>query len=189
MKPAPRTTAALRRRPDADAGKGINGGPRILSGRPGIGAELACAAQHRGTAIVEFTVALPFLLFLMLATAEFGRILSEYNTLTKSVRDATRYLASNAAQGTTGIVSITSQVQTQTTNLVVTGNINGSGSALLAGLSASNVTVSDAGSGYVSVSVTYTYVPMIGATLPTFGFTSPISLSIPLKAAVIMRSL
>jgi Flp pilus assembly protein TadG len=165
------------------------------AGSVGPGVPWACrgrfpdAAQQRGTAIVEFTISLPVLLFLMLATAEFGRILSEYNTLTKSVRDAARYLASNAAQGTTGIVNITSTVQTQTTNLVVTGNINGSGSALLPGLSASNVTVSDAGGGYVSVNVSYTYVPMIGSTLPTFGFTSPISLNMPLKAAVIMRAL
>jgi Flp pilus assembly protein TadG len=147
------------------------------------------AAQQRGTATVEFAIALPVLLFLMLATAEFGRILSQYNMLTKSVRDACRYAASNAAPGTAGIVSITPQLQTAVGNLVVTGNAAGTGSALLPGLVVGNVTLSDAGNGFVSVSAAYTYQPMIGATLPTFGFGSPISLALPLNAAVIMRAL
>lgn len=149
----------------------------------------ARARRQRGTAIVEFAIALPLMLFLMLATVEFGRILSEYNTLTKSVQDAARYVASNAAVGTTRIVNITSSLQTQAANLVVTGNINGTGNALLPSLTTGNVTVADAGNGYVSVSVTYTYVPIVGASLPTFGFTSPISLALPLNAAVIMRAL
>jgi Flp pilus assembly protein TadG len=148
-----------------------------------------CTRRQHGTAIVEFAIALPLMLFLMLATVEFGRILSQYNMLTKSVQDAARYAASNASAGTTRIVNITSSLRTQTANLVVTGNINGTGNALLPSLTAGNVTVADAGNGYVSVSVTYTYVPIVGASLPTFGFASPISLTLPLNAAVIMRAL
>jgi Flp pilus assembly protein TadG len=147
------------------------------------------AVRQHGTATIEFAIALPLLLFLMLATAEFGRILSQYNVLTKSVRNACRYATTKAAGGTTGTVSITPQLQTAVGNLVVTGNMNGSGSALLPGLVAGNVTVSDAGNGFVSVFAAYTYQPMIGATLPTFGFGSPISLIFPLNAAVIMRAL
>lgn len=146
-------------------------------------------SSQRGTASVEAAIALPVVLFLMLASAELGRVLSQYNTLTKSVRDACRYVASNAAAGTTGIVSITTQLQTAAANLVVTGNVNGTGSALLPGLATGNVTVSDAGGGFVSVSVTYTYQPMIGAKLPTFGFGTSPSLALPLNAAIIMRAL
>jgi Flp pilus assembly protein TadG len=145
--------------------------------------------RQGGTASVEAAICLPVLLFLMLSSAELGRVFSQYNTLTKSVRDACRYVAANAAAGTTGIVSITPQLQTAAANLVVTGNVAGTGSALLPNLAAGNVTVSDAGGGFVSVSVAYTYQPMIGATLPTFGFGNPVSLALPLNAAVIMRAL
>lgn len=143
---------------------------------------------HRGTATVEFAITLPLLLFLMAATAELGRMVSQYNTLTKAVRDGARYAASTAAAGTTGIVSITPAIQTAVGNLVATGNVNG-GTALLPGLSATNVTVSDAGNGYVSVSASYAYQPMLGATLPTFGLGGSIKIAVPLNAAAIMRAL
>ncbi len=146
-------------------------------------------STQTGLATVEFAIALPLLLLLMLATAEFGRIFSQYNTLTKSVRNACKYVSSKAAAGSTRVVNITAQLQNDAGNLVATGNVNGTGGPLLPGLSSNNVTVSDAGNGYVSVSVSYTYSPMVGATLPTFGFGTPISLSFPLQAAVIMRAL
>jgi Flp pilus assembly protein TadG len=139
--------------------------------------------------MVEVAIALPLLLLLLLATAEFGRIISQYNTLTKSTRDACRYVASNAAVGTTRIVNITAQLQTAASNLLVTGNVNGTGSPILPGLAASSVTLRDAGNGYVSVSVSYTYQPMIGSSLPTFGLGSPVSLAFPLNSAVVMRAL
>lgn len=145
--------------------------------------------KQRGLAMVEFAITLPFLLFLMLATAELGHFICQYDTLTKAVRDGARYAASTSALGSTGLVSITTQIQTAVANLVATGNVNGAGSALLPGLSASNVTVSDAGNGYVSVSATYTYEPMLGSTLPTFGLGRPISLSFTLNAASVMRAL
>lgn len=151
--------------------------------------DVAVARRQRGLATVEFAIAAPLLLLLLLATAEFGRILSQYNTLTKAVRDACRYVAANAAVGTTRIVNITSQLQTQAGNLVATGNLAGSGTPLLPGLSASNVTVTDAGNGYVSVSASYTYQPMLGSKLNTFGFGAAISLALPLNTAVIMRAL
>jgi Flp pilus assembly protein TadG len=144
---------------------------------------------QRGTAAVEFAIALPVLLLMMLATAEIGRMLSQYNTLNKAVRDGARYLASNALAGTTGVVSISAAVQSATVNLVATGNTAGTGSALLPSLTAGNVTVSNLGNGYVSVAATYTYAPMMGATLPTFGLTAPITVNVPLTATVVMRPL
>lgn len=148
------------------------------------------ARSQRGIASVEFAITLPLLLLLLLATAEIGRMLSQYDTLTKTVRDGARYLAANALAGSTSTVQITSTVQTQTQNLVVTGNINGTGTPVLPGLATGNVTVSDAGNGYVSVSASYTYQPMLGA-LRTFGLTSgsSIALAIPLNTTVVMRAL
>lgn len=145
--------------------------------------------RQRGIASVEFTIALPLLLLMLLATAEIGRMLSQYDTLTKAVRDGARYLSSNALSGSTSLVQITATAQTQTQNLVVTGNVNGTGSAVLPGLVVGNVTVSDAGNGYVSVSASYTYQPMVGKSLPTFGLHTPISLAVPLTATVVMKAL
>lgn len=145
--------------------------------------------SERGIAIVEFAIAAPMLLLLLLATAELGRMLSQYDTLNKAVRDGARYLAGNALAGTTGVVVITPTLQTATVNLVVTGNTAGTGGALLPGLTASNVTVSGLASGYVSVAATYSYVPMVGARLPTFGLSTPINVAINLTATEVMRPL
>jgi Flp pilus assembly protein TadG len=143
-------------------------------------------ARQRGLAAVEFTIALPVLLITLFATAEIGRMLSQYDTLNKSVRDGARYLATGALQA--GVMTVTGALQTATQNLVVTGNVNGTGAPLLPGLKAGNVTVSGAASGYVTVSATYTYQPML-ASLPLFGLHAPISLAIPLTATAVMRAL
>jgi len=144
---------------------------------------------QRGTAMVEFMIGLPALLFLLFATAEIGRLISQYNTLTKAVRDGVRYAASNAIPNGTGLINITPTVQTAVANLVVTGSTAGTGSPLLPGFSTSNVAVTDAGGGYVSVSASYTYQPMVGASLPTFGLGTPINLAVTLSAAQAMPGL
>lgn len=84
---------------------------------------------QRGVALVEFALILPFLLLLSITAAEFGRAIWQYNTLTKSVRDAARYL-SLQTPGTH---------ITQARNLMVYGNLSGTGTPLTIGLSASNV--------------------------------------------------
>jgi Flp pilus assembly protein TadG len=146
--------------------------------------------RESGTATIELAVALPLLLLTMMATAEFGRMLSQYDVLNKAVRDGARYLAANAlaAGGTTGVVTITAALTTATQNLVVTGNTNGTGSALLPNLTAGNVTVTNLGNGYVSVSAAYQYVPMLGANLPTFGNGS-VNTQLTLNATTVMRPL
>jgi Flp pilus assembly protein TadG len=143
----------------------------------------------RGIATIEFAICAPVLLLLMLSTAEVGRILYQYNTLSKAVRDGARYAVVNASVGTTRIVNITTTTRDQTRNLVVTGNTAGTGTPLLPGLTVNNVAVTNAGNGFVSVVATYTYTPMLGATLPTFGLGAPINLTRPLPATVIMRAL
>ncbi len=49
--------------------------------------------RQKGVALVEFALILPFLLLLSIMAIEFGRAIWEYNILTKSVRDAARYLS------------------------------------------------------------------------------------------------
>ena len=117
-------------------------------------------------------------------------MLSQYDTLNKAVRDGARYLAANAlaAGGTTGVVTITPALTTATKNLVMKGNTAGSGNAVLPNLSAGNITVTNLGNGYVSVSAAYAYVPMLGANFPTFGHGS-VNTAVTLNATTVMRPL
>lgn len=46
-----------------------------------------------GVAAVEFAFSLPFLLLLLFMGIEMGRLLTDFHTVSKSVRDATRYLS------------------------------------------------------------------------------------------------
>ena len=147
------------------------------------------ARHDRGVAAVEMAIALPLLLLLMLAVAEFGRLISQYDTLNKAVRDGARYAASVSSLGSTGLVDITPAIQGAVANLVVTGNLAGSGAALLPGLVPTDVTISAVDGIYVEVTVTYTYQPMTGPALPTFGLGPSLPLDIPLTATCIMRAL
>lgn len=145
--------------------------------------------RTRGIASVEFAITLPVLLLILMMIVEVGRLLAQYDTLTKSVRNGARYLAANSLLGTTGVVSITAAAQAATANLVVTGNVNGTGAKLLPGLAVANIAVANAGGGYVSVSASYPYQPLLGAVLPRFGYGPPTSFSFPLNSTVVMRAL
>ncbi len=48
--------------------------------------------DSRGIAAVEFAIVLPFLMLMLFGMIEIGRALFHYHAVTKSVRDATRYL-------------------------------------------------------------------------------------------------
>jgi Flp pilus assembly protein TadG len=146
--------------------------------------------RQRGIAAVEFAICLPLLLFLLLVTADLGRLLSQYDTLTKSTRDAARYIAAKAAAGSQGVLLINAGDVLAAENLAVYGNINGTGTPLLPGLKAGNFTIIDAGNLYVSVTAAYTYSPMLGSSIPTFGITSkPLSLGFTLNTIVTLRAL
>jgi Flp pilus assembly protein TadG len=144
--------------------------------------------RQRGVAIVEFVITLPLLMLLLLATAEIGRALFQYNTLTKSLRDSARYV-SGARPGSTGVFNLTNEIRDAAQRLAVYGNAGGAGPALLPGLAPGDVTVTDTGGGYVTVSAVYNFTPLLGPELPTFGVGAPISLAIPMRAAVVMRVL
>jgi hypothetical protein len=114
--------------------------------------------QEQGVALVEFALILPILMMLLFITAEFGRAYYEYNTITKSVREAARYLS----------VRMRDVDVDKAKNIVVYGNPRGSGYPVARGLSLSNVpdpTWGSAGSyptlSTVTITVTgYTFVPM-----------------------------
>ena len=145
--------------------------------------------RARGIVAVEMAITLPFLLFLMLAIAELGRVLFQSNMLTKATRDATRYLANEAIVGGTDVIQIDAALRTATQNLLMYGNTAGGGNPILPQLAAGDITVTNPDSVHVSVSVNYAYRPMIGDTLPAFGLGPDIPLTLPLAATVIMRAL
>ncbi len=144
---------------------------------------------QRGVAIVEFTVALPLMLLLIFVTAEFGRAFMQHNTLTKAVRDSVRHVASEALLGQTGNVMIDANLQLAAQNLVVYGNVNGVGTAVLPGLGIADVTVAPAlGVGDISLTATYAYAPMF-FVLPGFGLGPDTNPFFTLRAATTMRAL
>jgi Flp pilus assembly protein TadG len=139
--------------------------------------------------MVELTVTLPILLVLIFMTAEFGRAFMQYNTLTKYARDGARHLASEAVLGQTGIVVIDTDLAAATRNLAVHGDIAGTGSAVLPGLTTADVTVAPGVSaGDVIVSVAYTYDPLF-LRLPLFGLGPDINPLYTFRTETTMRAL
>jgi Flp pilus assembly protein TadG len=148
--------------------------------------------RQRGAAIVEFTIALPILLVLVLVVAELGRAFLQYNALTRAVRDSARYVSANALNGASQTIDVSqaSAVYSEAQHLVVYGNITNSGTPLLNGLTISNVTIANpAGTRDITVNVTYAYQPMLGAVLPGLFYGSDLATNYPLQAQVTMRVL
>ncbi|SEB25222.1 TadE-like protein [Variovorax sp. YR216] len=85
--------------------------------------------KQRGVALVELALIMPLLLLLTFTTTEFGRAFYEYNAVTKSTRDAVRYLSFQ----TPGTKINEAQ------NLIVYGNPAGTGTPLVRGLTLANV--------------------------------------------------
>lgn len=147
-------------------------------------------AHQHGVAMVEFTIMLPLLLILFVGAAEMGRLIYDYNTLTKAQRNGIRHLAIHAERGNTDIyVASGSQYATEATNLVVFGNIAGTGDAVLSGFTVADVVVDDPTQDEVRVSVTYAYTPMVFNSIPGFGLFNDIDLTMNLNSSVTMTAM
>ena len=140
--------------------------------------------------MVELALTLPLLVLLMLTFAEFGRMLFQYNSMEQASRDAGRYVASQAWNSTLGTVQLSTALIAQTRNVAVYGvpaNPNGYPAAA-PGLTTGNVTVSAVGTDHVRVSIAYTFVPVIGSSIPAL-FGSSVPLGLLLTSTVVMRAL
>ena len=147
-------------------------------------------SKSHGAALVELTISLPVMLLLMMAATELGRATVQYNTLTKGVRDAARYVAGQALLGTTGVVNIDATLAGEAQNLAVYGAIaQAAGLPILPGFQVSDVAVVDAGGGNITVTATYAYQPLLAANLPTFGTGAGRSMTFNMQATVTMRAI
>lgn len=144
--------------------------------------------SQRGVAMVEFAIALPLLLLLLLAIAEFGRMLYHYNNLLQANRDAVRYLAGKAWNSNLGQVEIDPVLEARTKNLAVYGTPTPQGSTVVPGLTTGDVQVSPVGTEHVQVRISYVFRPVIGNGLPAL-IGNAIPLNFPLVATTVMRGL
>lgn len=149
---------------------------------------LTLMKSQRGLALVETAIALPFLLFVMLAASEFTFAFVQHTTLTKAARDGARYAAEEAIDGTL-TVNLSNALEDETRRLTVYGNRTGTGTPVVQNLSVNDVTVNDVGGNNIEVRVTYPYTGILGSVLPTFGYGSNISLLFNMSATVTMRAL
>ena len=141
-------------------------------------------------------LATPALLVMTLVAAEFTRVFYEYNTLTKSVRDAARYLVDGAIDPATRTYGIDAAKQTMAKNLAVTGELSG-GTPLLEGLSVEDIAIDTAivhGAAplqreHVQVTATYTFKPL-APVIDGIGFLpKSIGMDFTLQASSTMRAL
>jgi Flp pilus assembly protein TadG len=146
-------------------------------------------SSQAGVATVEFAVALPVLLVMLLVASEFGRAFLQYTMLTHAVDDSVRFVASQALRGQAGTVNLDAALVTSARSLVVYGNTAGTGTALLPGLVPANVTVRDLGGGNISVLATYAYQPMIGTAIPNLVAAGSFSTRFRLSAEVVIRAI
>lgn len=91
-------------------------------------------SDERGVQLLEVAIVIPILLLLFGAVAEFGRYFYEYTTAAKAARVGARFLASKSVKSSTNY-------ELQAKNLVVYGNIGGTGSPVLPGMTTANVEV------------------------------------------------
>lgn len=138
--------------------------------------------------MVEFAIALPLLLLLLLAIAEFGRMLYHYNNLLQANRDAVRYLAGQAWNSNLGQVEIDPVLEARTKNLAVYGVPTPQSNAVVPGLTTADVQVSTVGTEHVQVRISYSFQPVIGNGLPAL-IGNAIPLNFPLVATTVMRGL
>jgi Flp pilus assembly protein TadG len=145
-----------------------------------------------GIAAVEMAIVLPLLLLLLTPVAELGRAFIQYSRLSHRVQAGARFVADNAYQGSTGVPSLTPEVQQRAINLVLYGRTASSAQDTLAvpGLTAQDLFVEVTAGGRVTLSADYTYQPMIAGLLPLFGFADDLDISaLRLQPRAVMRAL
>ncbi|MBP1685300.1 MAG: TadZ/CpaE-like protein [Deltaproteobacteria bacterium] len=129
--------------------------------------------DQRGQELIEFVLVMPLLVLMLAGGVEFGRAFYTYNILTKSVRNAARYL-SDTQISPVGPGVIAASYVTKAQNLAVFGTVSGTGTRIVPGLLTNQINVATAqprpGQFYVTVTANYPYPPVFGFLLPGITF-------------------
>ena len=142
------------------------------------------ASRCRGVAAVEFVIAVPVLLLVMLAVAELGRAFIQYDTLSYSIRSSARYVSENVLLG--GKIVIDADVVETAGNLAAYGSPKADGIQQLPNFGPGDVHVRAVDDNHVEVWADYAYEPM----LPIFGERGWIPLvGTTMHVSVIMRAI
>lgn len=150
------------------------------------------ASKQKGMAMVELTILLPILLLLFMATAELGRLIYTYNTLTKQVEHGARFLSQESYSGVADNQNDPAKIAALR-SMIVYGHVDQSSSAtsdpIVSGMTIEDVSVNlQAGeNAYFKVDINYTYKPMFADSISSFGFGNPINVALPLNTSVVMR--
>ena len=143
--------------------------------------------------MVELVMTAPIVLLLLFGTVVFGEWLIQYSILNDAVRDAARYVAGAASNGTDGTLiqgAAWTTLVNQGKNLAVYGNVNGIGTPKLPGLTVANISVAEDTANFnITVSTTgYTYQSLFGASMPSFSG-GTIATNFALSISTTMRAL
>lgn len=142
-------------------------------------------SDERGVQLLEVAIVIPILLLLFASVAEFGRYFYEYTTAAKGARVGARYLISKSVSAGNHIA--------EAKNLVVYGNIAGTGTPILPGMTTANVDIQYVGGtagvpDLVKVSIiSYPHQPIfdLGKLLNN----TAVSTAVDVKPSVTMRFL
>lgn len=148
-------------------------------------------SRQKGLAAVEATIVFPIMLLLLLAIGEFGRVLYQYNTLSKAVRASARTVSVSPGDN----FVLDDDMMARTRNMILYGQETVGSTTVLPGLSAGDISFSGpfnmpvtSENRYVEVRVSYDWQPVFGDTFNTF-FGNTISLNFPLQTSMTMRVL
>lgn len=147
--------------------------------------------KQEGLAAVEATIVLPLLLLLLLAIGEFGRMLYQYNTLSKALRAGVRTVS--VAEGDNFVLD--DSLRNRTKNMILYGQETAGSASVLPGLTEDNISFSEpfnipvtSEDRYITLKVNYDWTPVFGEDFSTF-FGGSVSLSFPLNISMTMRIL
>ncbi|TKB49964.1 pilus assembly protein [Ferrimonas sediminicola] len=143
-------------------------------------------SKQRGVAAIEAMVTLPLLFLLFFAVGELGRLLYQYNQLNSLIRDASRYVASQALLGSGGDQTLKPETVSTARDLALYGKVGGT-TPLLSGMTADNIDITLNGD-LITITATYNWVPIFNGDLAgNYGQT--LDYGFPLVASISMRAI
>lgn len=143
--------------------------------------------NQQGLAAIEMTLVLPVLLLFFFATAEFSRLLYQYNALTKVIRNASRYMSNNALNGA-NILDLTDTITINATDIMASGDLT-KALQILPNLKDASVSIATSEDKFITMTVSYQWQPIFASTLPSFVNDTSFDLSFPLVTTYTMRAI